>query len=172
MGTNGVKVKVRDSADLDLVFVGWDLVLVQIVGIDCLYQFIFVIRIPRVSDLCVVFSVVPLVKGLALLVIHCCKVYQEVILFGDYRITPCPTHKSFSIGRNLAGTFGWYANERIPAKNGPCISQHVHQCCGGWNADVKPLSSRLRLWRFDKHGSFLCSSEVPYQSICIIDQSQ
>ena len=170
MGTGGVNYKVGDSADLDLVSVGQALVLVQIVGINYLFQSLCVIQLPHVSELHDVFSVVPLGKGLALLGIHCGVVYQEVILFGDSCIEyPRPARKSFGIGRNIFGTFGRYAEERILAKEGSYVSQYIHQYCGGRNSDVKPLLSWIGLRRFDKCGLFLRITKVPSQAIFVSD---
>ena len=81
MDTDGATDKVGDSAELDLVLVGQALVLVQIFGVDCLYQSTCLIRILRVGELRAVFYVVPLGEGLALLGRYCGVVYQEVILF-------------------------------------------------------------------------------------------
>ena len=78
MVKNGAKDKDGDSAEMDLVSVGQALVLVQIVGIDCLYQHLCVIWLPHVSELHAVFSIIPLSEGLSPLGKLHRSVYQEV----------------------------------------------------------------------------------------------
>ena len=117
MGTDGAKDEVGDSTELELGTVGKFLVLVRIIGIDCVYKYLFVIQLPCVGEICSVLSVVQLGEGLVLLDRHYGVVYQEVNLFGDTCIKyPRPARDSFGFGRNIASTFGREAEDRITSE--------------------------------------------------------
>ena len=98
MGTDGANDEVGDSTELDFVTVGKAIFLLRIFGIYCVYEYLCVILISHVGEICVVSSVIPLGEGMALLSRHCDVVYQVVKLFGDPRIEEsCPAHERLCV---------------------------------------------------------------------------